>query len=97
MTGLDPSFGVGMGHNGFSNCLSRVASSRRVNYIVAMPRRDELPVAIRFTDEQKAWLVEEGERLDRPIAWIVRKLVEAAMIKETAPTTTNRMTTKRLR
>ena len=32
-----------------------------------------------FKAEQKAWLRRQGEMLDRPIAWVVRALVEKAM------------------
>lgn len=46
-----------------------------------MPLKDATnPIAILFTGEQKAWLRKEAAQLDRPIGWIVRRLVEEARL-----------------
>lgn len=42
----------------------------------------EITMSIRVTDAQKSFLEREGKRLDRPVAWIVRKLIEQGMAGE---------------
>lgn len=46
-------------------------------------KNDDKPiVAIRFEERQRTWLRREAERLDRPIGWIIRRLIEEAIKDE---------------
>jgi hypothetical protein len=38
-------------------------------------------MGVRLTAAQKAWLDRESERQDRSVTWLIRKLVEKAMIE----------------
>jgi hypothetical protein len=46
-------------------------------------RGEEVVVSmgVRLTAAQKAWLDRESERQDRSVTWLIRKLVEKAMIE----------------
>ena len=47
-----------------------------------MPRHEpNIPMGIRLSPPQKEWLEQESARLDRPVTWLIRRLVEKAMKK----------------
>ena len=44
-----------------------------------MPARTQQPIPVRLTDEQRAWLDQQAARLDRPLAWVIRALIDVAV------------------
>ena len=45
-----------------------------------MPRHNpNIPMGIRLSPPQKEWLEQASLRLDRPVTWLIRRLVEKAM------------------
>ena len=51
-----------------------------------MARPKVLPYStlMRLTAAQIDWLKKEGERLDRPVSWVMRDILERAMEEEEA-------------
>ena len=49
-----------------------------------MPARTQQPIPVRLTDEQRAWLDQQAARLDRPLAWVIRALIDT-MMRENRP------------
>lgn len=63
-----------------------------------MPRprtHADVALGIRLTSKQKEWLDANAERLERPINWLIRSLVDRAIAaRETFETTNPKPATK---